>query len=35
LQLALEKIIMSLPLEFRGSDPARIFNDGARLFVEG
>ncbi|KAG2339499.1 hypothetical protein BDR05DRAFT_891628 [Suillus weaverae] len=29
--LSLEKIVMSLPLEFRGSDPARILNHGTRL----
>ncbi|KAG2066824.1 hypothetical protein BDR04DRAFT_1028974 [Suillus decipiens] len=34
--LSLEKIVMSLPLEFRGSDPARILNaNDTRLFVEG
>ncbi|KAG2356300.1 hypothetical protein BDR07DRAFT_1380901 [Suillus spraguei] len=34
--LSLEKIVMSLPLEFRGSDPARIFNaNDTQLSVEG
>ena len=34
LKLSIEKIVMSLPLEFRGSDPVRILGDGPGLLLK-